>query len=197
MSIIAAFLLLFLVMDPVGNIPFFITALKNTERERWRRIIIREHFIALTVLIVFLFGGQYMLSFFQIQEPALSIAGGIILFLIALNMIFKPQSDVFNEKIEDEPLVVPLAVPYLAGPSTIATLLLMVTREPARRTEWLLALTAACLASLAVLLLAGLLNRLLGKRVLNALENLMGMFLTVIAVQMFMTGMLKIMQLRT
>jgi len=196
LSIIAAFLLLFLVMDPVGNIPFFIAALKNTGRSRWHKIIIREHGIALAILVLFLFGGQYILSFFQIQEPALSIAGGIILFLIAINMIFKPQSDIFGEKVEGEPLVVPLATPYIAGPSAIATLLLMVTREPTRRMEWLIALAAAWIASLAVLLLAGSLNRLLGKKMLNALESLMGMFLTVIAVQMFMTGVLKITQLR-
>ena len=123
-------MLLFLVMDPIGNIPFFIATLKDTEHGRWPRIIIREHGIALAILVLFLFCGQYILSFFQIQEPSLSIAGGIILFLIALNMIFKPQSDIFGKESEGEPFIMPLATPYIAGPSAIATLLLIVTREP-------------------------------------------------------------------
>lgn len=195
MSIVAAFLLLFLVMDPIGNIPFFIAALKNTDRVRWHRIIIREHCIAFAILVLFLFCGRYILSFFQIQEPALSIAGGIILFLIAINMIFKPQTDIFGGKIEGDPFIVPLATPYIAGPSTIATLLLMVTREPTRQLEWLTALTAAWIVSMVILLMAGLLSRLLCQKVLNALETLMGMFLTVIAVQMFMAGVITILQL--
>jgi MarC family membrane protein len=191
MTITAALLLLFLVMDPIGNIPFIPAALKNVERRRWNIIIFREHLIALGVLVAFLFGGRYFLSFFQIQEPSLSIAGGIILFLIAINMIFKPQNDIFGQHEGGEPFVVPLAIPYVAGPSTLATLLLLSTREPARWADWLLALSGAWVGSLIVLLLAGTFIRLLGPKVLSALETLMGMFLTAVAVQMFITGLSK------
>lgn len=194
MSIIAAFLLLFLVMEPIGNIPFFIAALKDIDRRRWPAIIFREHCIALAILALFLFGGKHILAFFQIQEPSLSIAGGIILFLIALNMIFKPQSDIFGKGPEGAPLIVPLATPYIAGPSAIATLLLMTTREPERWREWLIALAGAWSASLIILLMTDPLSRLLGSKGLNALERLMGMFLTIIAVQMFTNGVLLIAQ---
>ncbi len=189
MSALSAAILLFLVMDPLGNIPMFLVALKNVAPQRQRRVIARELLIALGVLLAFLLGGQYVLQVFHISPPSLNIAGGTILFLIALRMIFTGQEGLFAETVRAEPLVVPLAVPYLAGPSAMATVILLVTREPARWVEWLLALLGSWFVSAAILYFAADLRRLLGERGLTAIERLMGMLLTAVAVQMFLNGL--------
>jgi multiple antibiotic resistance protein len=188
MTVFSAALLLFLVMDPFGNIPFFLTALKNVNPQRQRIIIIRELLIALGVLIVFLFFGQFILKILQISEPSLSTAGGIILFLIAIKMIFPLPGGVFEEKIEGEPFIVPLAIPYVAGPSALASVLLLMSRSPERWLDWLMALLLAwCVSGLIIFLSSGL-RRFLGERGLVAMERLMGMILTTIAVQMLLNG---------
>ena len=188
MTVFSAALLLFLVMDPFGNIPFFLTTLKNVNPQRQRIIIIRELLIALGVLIVFLFFGQFILKILQISEPSLSTAGGIILFLIAIKMIFPPPGGVFEEKIEGEPFIVPLAIPYVAGPSALASVLLLMSRSPGRWLDWLIALLLAwCVSGLIIFLSSGL-RRFLGERGLVAMERLMGMILTTIAVQMLLNG---------
>jgi len=188
MTIVSAAVLLFLVMDPLGNIPFFLVALKHVEPEKRKPVLMRELLIALGVLLVFLFAGQHLLDIFQISEPSLSISGGIILFLIALRMIFHGSEGVFSDPPEREPFIVPLAVPYLAGPSAMATVMLLVSREPGRWGHWLLALAAAWLASALILYWAADLSRLLRDRGLAAIERLMGMLLTAVAVQMALTG---------
>jgi len=188
MSIFSAALLLFLVMDPFGNIAFFLTALKNVDEHRQRRIIIRELLIALFVLVLFLFAGQYILKILQISEPSLTIAGGIILFLIAIKMIFPTSGGEFEETIGGEPFIVPLAIPYVAGPSALVAVLFIMSREPERWLEWLFALVLAWFTSGVIIVLSSGLRRYLGERGLIAIERLMGMILTAIAVQMFMTG---------
>jgi len=187
-SLLSAAVLLFLVMDPLGNIPTFLVALRHVEPERQRAVIVRELLIALGVLAGFLLGGQYVLTVFHISGPSLSIAGGVILFLIALRMIFPAQEAHGGDGGEGEPFIVPLAIPYVAGPSTMATVMLLVTREPARWVEWLGALGVAWLAAAVILYFAGDFRRLLGRRGLRALERLMGMILTAVAVQMGLTG---------
>lgn len=189
MTLASATLLLFLVIDPLGNIPFFLAALKQVDPARRRLVIGRELLIALAVMVIFLFAGRYILNFLNISEPSLSIAGGIILFLIAVRMIF-PAFKGLQEEIEGEPLIFPLAIPFIAGPSALATLLLITSREPERWRDWLLALLLAWLAA-AVILFVSMdgLSRLMGAKGLMAMERLMGMLLTLIAVQMFMTGM--------
>lgn len=188
MTIASATLLLILVMDPVGNVPFFMSALRQVAPERQRRVIVRELLIALAALLIFLFAGRYILALLQISEPALTISGGMILFLIALRMVF-PQSDKsMQEEVDGEPFIVPLAIPYIAGPSAMATVLLLTSREPARWPEWLVALVLAWAVTGAAALLSGRLSRLLGKKGLTAMERLMGMVLITIAVQMLMTG---------
>jgi MarC family membrane protein len=189
MKTFSAAVLLFLVMDPIGNIPLFVAALNGVEPGKRGRIVVREHVIAFAVLAFFLFAGRYLLHLLQIEDPALSIAGGLILFLIALRMIFVRPEAIFGDGMEGEPFIVPLAVPFIAGPSTMTTVLLMSTREPDRWPQWLLALGAAWLASVVILLPAVSLSRLLGVKVLAAFERLMGMLLTAIAVQMFLTGL--------
>jgi MarC family membrane protein len=189
MTLLSAAVLLFLVLDPLGNIPFFLCILKNVEERRRKAIILREMGIAFAILVLFLFGGRYLLLFLQISEPALSIAGGIILFIIAIRMIFFGSEKVFEDVPEGEPFIVPLAVPSVAGPSTMATVLLLMTREPERWQEWLAALAVACLLSGVILLFSSRLIRLLGERVLVATERLMGMILTTVAVEMFLSAL--------
>lgn len=188
MTLLSAVILLFLVMDPLGNVPVFLTVLQDVDSSKRNKIVFRELIIAFCVLAFFLLGGRYILVLLQITEPSLSIAGGIILFLIALKMIFPIHEGTFGESPEGEPFIVPLAIPLVAGPSAITTVLLLATREPTRLTEWFLALVCAWVLTAAILLLSTTLSRFLGKRGLVALQRLMGMLLTTIAVQMFLTG---------
>lgn len=188
MTIISASLLLFMVMDPFGNIPFFLSAMKQVEPARQNRVVIRELFFALIALVLFLFLGQYFLGALNISEPALTASGGIILLLIAIKMIFPPQHGSRKEEFEGEPFIVPLAIPYVAGPSALSTVLLFMSREPLRWPEWLAALLIAWLATSIIILVASSLRKHLGSRGLLAMERLMGMVLVTIAVQMLMNG---------
>lgn len=192
MNIVSAIALLFLVLDPVGNIPVFLTVLKNVEGRRHTRIILRELCFALGVLIIFLFSGSPILRILSITEPSLSIAGGIIIFLIAIKMIFPVPEGIFGKIPEGEPFIVPLAIPLIAGPSAITTLLLLISREPSRWLEWLVALFCAWLLSGVILLASAPLHRFLGERVLIAVERIMGMLLTTVAVQMFLSGLKQV-----
>ena len=188
MTLLAAVITLLLVMDPLGNVPSFLAVLRDVPPERRRPIILRESLIAFALLLLFLAIGPGLMALLQLDEPSRSIAGGIILFLIAIKMIFPLKSGLFGDLPEGEPLVVPLATPLIAGPSALATVLLLVTREPDRLLEWGVAITIACVITTAVLVLCNPLNRLLGERGLLAVQRLMGMLLTTIAVQMFLTG---------
>ena len=189
MSVVSAFVLLFFVMDAFGNIPLFLAALAPVEPARRRRVVVRELLIALGVLVVFLFAGPSVLETLGISERSLSIAGGIILFLIALRMIFPQQHGTMAEEpVDAEPFVVPLAIPFVAGPSAMASVMLLVSREPLRWPEWLAALVLAWAATAAILLLAPRLARVLGRRGLIAIERLMGMVLTALAVEMVVRG---------
>ena len=189
MSLVSAFVLLFFVMDAFGNIPLFLSALAPVASERRRRVVVRELLIALGVLVLFLFAGPALLRGLGISEASLSIAGGIILFLIALRMIFPQQHGTMAEEpVEAEPFVVPLAIPFVAGPSAMASVMLLVSREPDRWPEWLAALVLAWAATAAILLLAPRLARALGARGLIAIERLMGMVLTALAVEMVVRG---------
>jgi multiple antibiotic resistance protein len=189
MSLFSATILLFMVIDPFGNAPFFMCVLKEVSPERRQQVIKRELVIALGVLVFFLFFGHYLLAVLHISEPSLSIAGGIILFLIAIRMIFGSLAKAFEGEPEGEPFIVPMAIPSVAGPSAVATELLLMAREPHRWPEWLLALLIAWLAAGIILILSAKLNRLLGERGLLALQRLMGLILTTIAVEMFVSGL--------
>jgi multiple antibiotic resistance protein len=188
MTLLSAAVLLFFVMDPLGNVPLFLSALRQVDPARYRAVILRELLIALAILVVFLFAGRYLLSLLHVQEAALTTGGGIVLLLIALRMIFPSHERSLREEVEGEPFVVPLAVPYTAGPSTLATELLLMSREPDRWPVWLGAVVLAWLASAVILYFAGNLRRVLGERGLTALERLMGMLLVLVAVEMLMSG---------
>ncbi len=191
MTVFSAALLLFLVMDPFGNIPFFVSALQPVDESRRTRVIVRELLIALAVLLVFLFAGQHILGALGISDPALTVAGGTVLFLIAVKMVFPPPKGSKGEAVDGEPFIVPLAIPYVAGPSTMASLLLIMNREPDRYMDWLVALLAAWLATGLILSLSGVFARRLGPKALIAIERLMGMLLVAIAMQMLMTGVAR------
>ena len=189
MTVMSAAVLLFFVMDPLGNVPLFLTALRRVAPARHRRVIARELLIALVVLVAALFLGRGVLGLLHVSPEALTVAGGVILLLIALRMIFPSGEHTLREEVEDEPFIVPLAVPYTAGPSAIATVLLLNSREPDRWPEWLLALSLAWLATSVVLYFAGGMSRYLGQRGLVAMERLMGMLLVTVAVEMLLGGL--------
>ena len=189
MTLYTAAITLIFVMDPLGNIPIFLSILKNYDLKAQRRIIIRETFVAFIVLCAFLFFGKYLIEELKISTSALSISGAIILFLIAIRMIFPAETNEVNPQETEEPFIVPLAVPLTAGPAAIAMVMLFVTQNPQHLPLLFFAVVISSLVFLIVMLLARYLMRLLGKRGLIAMERLMGMILTAIAVQMFLTGL--------
>lgn len=189
MTLISAAVLLFFVMDPLGNIPMFVAALKNVEPARRTRVIARELIFALIILLLFLFLGSALLGALHVSEAALRAAGGIVLLLIAIRMIFPTETLTLREQSAAEPFVFPLAVPYVAGPSVMATELLLMSTEPDRWPTWVVAVILAWIATAVILLLSSQLQRILGDRALTALERLMGMLLVTIAVEMLMQGM--------
>jgi multiple antibiotic resistance protein len=186
-DIVAAAATLFFVMDPVGNMPIFNAVLSRFPPQRRAQITARELVIALVILLVFLFAGTAILDFLGLTQPSLNIAGGVLLFIIALRMIFPHATgEVASEK--DEPFIVPLAMPMVAGPSTIAVLLLLSSTEPERIWEWCAALVIAWVAATLILTTSPFLLRALGNRGLRALERLMGMLLVLLATQMLLNG---------
>ncbi len=188
MTFFSAVVLLFLVMDPLGNLPLFLSALKQVPPKRQRAVVLREMLIALTVLMLFLFLGGSLLRLLGLSEPALSAAGGIILMIIALRMVFPSREHSLEEETPSEPFIVPLAIPYVAGPSSMATVLLLMSREPSRWMEWTGAVLTAWVLCLPIMLSATPLSERLGTRGLIAIERLMGLILVTIAVEMLMTG---------
>ena len=178
---------LFFIMSPLGAVPVVLSLLKRFDDRAKRRIIARELIFALIILVSTLWAGNAFLSFLGLEQPTLSISGGILLFIIALRMVFpKPSSEA--EIAVEEPFLVPLAMPMLAGPSAIAVLLLLSTNEPDRVWEWTTALVIAWVIVAAVLLASPLLLKLLGDKGLRALERLMGMLLIMLSIQMFLNG---------
>jgi multiple antibiotic resistance protein len=187
MDLFSVVVTLFVIMDPLGNVPIFLSVLKQVPAERRRKVVIREVLIAYVVLLLFLLVGGHILRLLQIDQETISIAGGIVLFLIALRMIFPQHSD-FGSSPEGEPLVVPLAIPLIAGPSTLATLLLLQRSNDIASSDLFLATTIAWLLTAVILIAAPFFYRVLGARGLIALERLMGMVLVMISVQMFLNG---------
>lgn len=186
MTFISMAFLLFFVIDPIGNIPIFLSALRQVPPERRRRVVLRECAIAFGVLLGFILIGRPFLNLLHLSQPALGIAGGIILFLIALKMIFPTPEGVFGHVAGGEPLLFPLAVPTVAGPSALATVLLLVSANPLERC--LAALATVMALTTLILLGADRIAALAGQRVMTAVERLMGLILTAIAVEMLLQG---------
>jgi multiple antibiotic resistance protein len=189
LTTLSAGILLFLIMDPLGNIPLFLAQLRNVAPMRRRRVLVRELLIALLVLFAFLFGGSWVLRALHLRTESISIGGGIVLFLIGVKMIFPPRDgNMFGATPGAEPFIVPMAIPGVAGPSAMAALLLMTNSAPGRTADWSLALFSAWFATSLILLSSTWLFRWLGESVLTALERLMGMLLVALSVQMFLDG---------
>ena len=192
-DIAAAAATLFFVMDPLGNIAIFNAVLSRFTPRQRAQITARELVIALVIMLVLLFAGTSILNFLGLTQPSLNIAGGVLLFVIALRMIFPGATgEIATEK--DEPFIVPLAMPMIAGPSTIAILLLLSSREPARIWEWCTALVIAWAITTVLLTASPFLLRVLGDRGLRALERLMGMMLVLLATQMLLNGVREFVQ---
>lgn len=187
-EIISATILLVLIMDPLGGLPVFITVLRHTEVKRRRKVLVRELLIALLLMLIFLFAGERILAVLNLRTETVSISGGIILFLIAIRMIFpSPQSNASGLPAGEEPFIVPLAVPMIAGPSLLATLMLL-SHQSEKLDHLVIALLLAWGITACILLQSSLFLRLLGNKGVNALERLMGLILIMIATQMLMDG---------
>jgi MarC family membrane protein len=184
----SATILLILITDPIGNIPIFANALKHVAPERRPWVILREVLIAFVLLLTFMFVGDSFLRVMNLSELSLQIGGGVILFLIALRMIFPPPPGPETNEIHAEPLIVPLAIPAIAGPSALATVLLLVSQAPDRRMEWIAALCVTMTVSAVVLVLAERIQRVAGDRFVVALERLMGLVLVSVSIEMMLRG---------
>jgi len=189
-SFLSAFILLLLVLDPLGSLPIFISIMREVPKPRRTRMAAREVGIAFAVLFAFMFLGGSFLELMHLSERSLEVAGGVILLIIAIRMIFGSAGEsAYGIEPGREPFIFPLAVPLLAGPSAMATVLLLASRQPERIFDWIGALTAAMLVSGLTLLLADRIRKILGDSVVSAIEKLMGLVLTAIAVEMVLAGL--------
>ncbi|UCG96795.1 MAG: MarC family protein [Burkholderiales bacterium] len=188
-NFVSAVVLLLIVCDPIGNIPIFVSALQDVPRERRRAIILRECLIASAVLVAFAFVGGPFLRLLGLSELSLQIGGGVVLMLVALRMVFPTAEGVFGQAPGGEPFIVPLAVPALAGPSALATVLLLVSRDPARQWQWVAAIAVVMAVSAVVLAFSERIMRFLGERVTLAFERLLGLVLAAIAVEQILRGL--------
>jgi multiple antibiotic resistance protein len=188
-DILSATVTLFFIMDPLGNIPLFMSVLKRVPVERRRRVLVREILFAYIVLLSGIFLGGTLLRLLALEEESLAMAGGIVLFIVALRMIFPGEPVAGTDDTGEEPFLVPLAIPLFAGPSALAAVLLLQRTAPGQTVPLLAAVTVAWALSGAILLSSTFFYRVLRERGLMAIERLMGMLLIGIAVQMFMNGL--------
>src|ERR1700694_250814 len=191
-ELLSATILLILVIDPFGNVPLVVSALAAMPGPRRARRVLCVGVIGYAVLVVFLVGAHPFLDLMHLSEASLSIAGGLILFLIALRMVFSHPEGIFGDTVGSEPFIVPLAIPAIAGPSALATVMLMGSRDPNQLGIWAAALSGAMVVTTLVLLAADRLQRLLGERAVRAFERLMGLVLTAVAVEMLLGGIKSI-----
>ncbi|WP_028999655.1 MarC family protein [Azohydromonas australica] len=187
-TFVSALVLLLLVLDPLGSLPVFISVMRGVDPRRRTRVVLRESAIAFGVLLGFMFSGQAFLRLMHLSERSLEVAGGVILLVIAMRMIFASAQHLYAGEAR-EPFIFPLAVPLMAGPSAMATVLLLASRAPDRMPDWVGALTVAMAVCALVLWASERLRRLLGDSVVTALEKLMGLVLTAIAVEMILAGL--------
>lgn len=195
MELISTTITLFLIMDPLGNLPVWMSVLSDVPERRRQWIIVRETLIALVIMMLFLFTGPSMLKMLSLSREAVAIAGGMVLLIISIRMIFPMRGGVMGDDDDDsEPLIVPLAMPLLAGPSLLATLILMVENDPLHFSRWLYAVLLSWFAAAVILFFGGHLFRLLGNRGLKAAERLMGMILLAVSVQMLLNAVTNYVQ---
>ncbi len=188
-TFVSAFILLLLVLDPFGSLPIFISVMRGVAPERRRIVALREVLLAFAALVVFMFAGEAFLQLMHLTERSLEVAGGVILLMISIRMIFGSGESIYSTDLDREPFVFPLAIPLLAGPSALATVLLLASRQPDRMFEWVGALTCAMLVSGVVLLAADRIRRWIGDSMVSAIEKLMGLVLTAVSVEMILAGL--------
>jgi len=190
MDFIATALLLFIVLDPLGNIPIYLSQLRVVPEQRRRFVALRELCIAYLLLLFFFFAGSAFMKLLSLDIAAVNIAGAVILFLIALRMVFPSPEGLFgNTGTGSEPLIVPLAVPAVAGPGALSVVLLLREANPGESMTLFAALTVAWLISAMILGAASHLQRILREEGILAMERLMGMVLVIIAIQMFLDAL--------
>jgi MarC family membrane protein len=188
-TFLSAFVLLLLVLDPFGSLPIFVSILGGVLPERRARVAVREVFVAFVVLLAFMVAGHGFLALMRLSERSLEVAGGVILIIIAIRMIFG-GAEIYGADVRGrEPFIFPLAVPLLAGPSAMATVLLLASRQPEHIAQWIGALTAAMAVSGVVLLGADRIRRVIGSQMVAAIEKLMGFVLTAVATEMILAGL--------
>jgi len=185
---VSAVVLLLLVTDPWGNVPLVPSLVAGCAPERRRWVIVRECLIAFVILLAFMFGGHTFLQVMHLSEASLSIAGGVILFLISIRMVFGSPEGIWGDVAKGEPFIVPLAVPFIAGPSALATVMLMATRDPSRIGMWAAAITVTMAIVTVILVFAEKIRVVLGEKAVIAIERLAGLILTAIAVEMLLGG---------
>jgi len=188
-SIISTAILIFFILDPFGNIPLLLSLLKNIDKKRHFSIIVREVIIGLIILIIFLFFGESILNIFHLQTASITIAGGIIFFIISIKMIFPTENgNIFASAKDDEPLIVPIAMPMIAGPAALATILVLAKTNNQHISKLFISVILAWFISSLIMLFSTKLYNILKDRGLTALERLMGMLLLIMSVQMFVDG---------
>ena len=185
----SAFVLLLLILDPFGNLPFFIAIMRQLPESRRIPVALREIGIAYVVLLMFMWGGKGFLGLIDLSQPSLEVAGGVILLLVAIKMIFSTTSEIFGGGDGREPMIFRLAIPLLAGPSALAAVLLLTSRQPGQLWTWVAALAAAIVVTSSLCLMAETLLKWVGDSVMRAGEKLMGLILTAIAVNMLLGGL--------
>lgn len=181
-------LLLFLVIDPFGNLPFVLSVIGKVSAARYRRIILRETALAFLTLGLFALAGERLLGYLNIEQAAIAVAGGVILFLISLKMIFRSAAEIFVDSYSDDPFLVPIAVPSLAGPSAITAVMILRMQEQTGFATLMTALFVVMVFTVTVLLLGRRISEYLGQRGLRATEKLMGLLLNLVAVNMILVG---------
>ncbi|MCX5773934.1 MAG: NAAT family transporter [Fusobacteria bacterium] len=181
---------LFFIMDPLGNIPVFVSILNKVPQERRERVLRRELLIALIVALIFFFFGGSIVKLLGLEPNAISIGGGVVLFIIGIKMIF-PDDKEEKDSDKEEPFIVPLAIPMFVGPSILAVIILIQSRGPQYYIPNLIAIVGAWAVSAFILFFSNKINKILGKKGLIATERLMGMLLIIIAVQMLLEGVSK------
>ncbi len=189
MEILTTATMLFLIMDPLGNLPVVLSILKHLDPKRRRAVLIRELCFALAILMLFLFAGKNILGFLHVDPETLSISGGVILFIIAIKMIFPSAGSITGLAAGEEPFIVPMAIPMIAGPSLIASLLFLSTQYPNQLWELSASVFLAWLATFFILMFYSFFHRILGERGLKAVERLMGLLLVMISTQMLLDGL--------
>ncbi|CAM3912210.1 putative antibiotic transporter [Vibrio aerogenes CECT 7868] len=188
MEIFSIATMLFLIMDPLGNLPVVLSILKHLDPKRRRIVLLRELIVALLILMLFLFAGRNILGFLHVSPETLSISGGVILFIIAIKMIFPSAGSITGLAAGEEPYIVPMAIPMIAGPSLIASLLLLSSQYPDQLPELALAVFLAWVGTFFILMFYGFFHKILGERGLKAIERLMGLLLVMVSTQMFLDG---------